>query len=234
MIMKINYDRKHILINMKVEDFVLLRCHKNYNIFVTKILKKKLSQQYVDSFKMLEKIENLIYCMKIWQHWLIHSVVSITQHESMSNLITDSFSWSRSIESKSIHMKNDTKKIKFFEIKRLIDKKSTTRREIKCLVRWKDWESQYDEWKNVFKLQNVKKFIDEYDHNMNSFITLFNQISQDKIKIISKRQISLMINTQSEKFDITIFKSINILFFEFIMNNLFLTKVIMTKSTQNQ
>jgi hypothetical protein len=215
MMMKMNYDRKHISMNIKIEDFALLRFHKDYNIFVTKILERKLSQQYVDSFKMLEKIENLVYRMNVSQDWRIHSVVSIAQLESMPNSITDSFSRSRSIESKSIEMKSDTNRVKFFEIERLIDRRITTRREIEYLVRWKDWKSQYDEWRNVLELQNVKKLIDEYNHNMNSFITLSDRIFR-------------------EKFDTTIFKSVNISFFEFIINNSLLTKVIMTNSNQNR
>ena len=51
-------------------DFAI-RLHKNYNIFVTTILKKKFSQQYVDFFQIIQRIENLVYKLKIFDNWRI-------------------------------------------------------------------------------------------------------------------------------------------------------------------
>jgi hypothetical protein len=186
MIMKINYDHKHTSLNMNVEDFALLRLHKDYNISTTKILKKKLSQQYVDSFKVLEKIENLVYRLNFFQNWRIHSVISIAQLKSISDSIIDSFNRSDSIESESVEMKEDTKKVKFFEIERLIDRRMTTRRDVKYLVRWKDYESQYDEWRNLSELQNALNLINDYEKFMNNIISLFDRLSRINFVAIMK------------------------------------------------
>lgn len=50
MIVKIHYDNKHHSLFLKVDDYALLRLHRDYNISFTKRIDLKLSQQYVDSF----------------------------------------------------------------------------------------------------------------------------------------------------------------------------------------
>ncbi len=132
--MKNFYDKRHQFLDIKFDDHVLLRLHKEYDIPTTKILEKKLFDQYAELFKILERIKNLTYRLNLSQHWKIHSVISITQIESISNSSFDSFHWSRSKKSESVHMKKDTDKIKFFEINKLINKRFMTRR-IEYLVR---------------------------------------------------------------------------------------------------
>jgi hypothetical protein len=53
---------------MKSEDYALLRLHKEYNIPATKTLDKKLFDQYIESFKILEKVENLAYRLDLLHH----------------------------------------------------------------------------------------------------------------------------------------------------------------------
>ena len=65
---KYYYDRKHQFLFMKTDDYVLIRLHHDYNISTIEVLDKKLSQQYVDSFKILEKIDNLTYRLKFSNH----------------------------------------------------------------------------------------------------------------------------------------------------------------------
>jgi hypothetical protein len=75
--MKLQYDRKHQYLNMRIDDYALLRFHKEYDIFATKILEKKLSQQYAELFKILKKMRNFAYRLKISNHWRIHSIISV-------------------------------------------------------------------------------------------------------------------------------------------------------------
>jgi hypothetical protein len=176
--MKSQYDRKHQYLNMRIDDYALLRLHKEYNISATKILEKKLSQQYADLFRILKKVRNLAYRLKISNHWRIHSVIFVTQLESMSNPIKDSYSRSRPKESGPVKMKEDTVKIKFYEIDRLIDRRITARRETEYLVRWKGWESQYDEWRNISELQGCLELVNEYEKFMNNLIILSDRLSR--------------------------------------------------------
>lgn len=50
MSVKYHYDRRHHSMFLKVEDFALLRLHREYNISSTKYVDLKLSQQYVSLF----------------------------------------------------------------------------------------------------------------------------------------------------------------------------------------
>jgi hypothetical protein len=68
MIMKQNYDRKHHSIHLKIDDYALLRLHKDYFIFSFNILSKKLSQQYANFFRIIEKIDNLVYRLNFSNH----------------------------------------------------------------------------------------------------------------------------------------------------------------------
>ena len=64
MINKYYYDRKHQFLFMKIDDYALIRLHHEYNILTIDVLNKKLNQQYVDSFKIFEKIDNFAYRLK--------------------------------------------------------------------------------------------------------------------------------------------------------------------------
>jgi hypothetical protein len=162
--MKLHYDRKHQSLNMKIEDYALFRFHKDYFISLIKILRTKLSQQYVKFFRILKNSDMLTYRLNLFHHWRIYSVIFVTQLKFCSNSVTNSYKRSRSNESKSVHIKDDIDQIKSFEIKRLINKRHSAIKESKYLVRWKDWDSQYDEWRNISELHNVMKLINEYEN----------------------------------------------------------------------
>jgi hypothetical protein len=197
MIMKQNYDRKHHFIHLKVDDYALLRLHKDYFIFSFNILSKKLSQQYADFFRIIEKIDNLVYRLNFSNHWRIHFVVFIAQLKSASNSIKNSYNRFRSEHSEFIHVKEDTSTIKSFEIKALINRRTTTRRKMKYLVRWKDYELEHDEWRNLDELQNALKLIQKYEKFMKSRIILSDQINRTSSKFIINISISLMNNSST-------------------------------------
>ena len=96
MINKYYYDRKHQFLFMKIDDYALIKLHHDYNISTTEVLDKKLSQQYIDFFKILEKIDNLTYRLKLPNHWRIHLVLFIVQLKSVFSSMNDFFNRSRS------------------------------------------------------------------------------------------------------------------------------------------
>ena len=150
------YDREHNSHQFEVNDWVLLKLHKNYKISSTKILDKKLSQQYVNFFKIIEKIDNLIYRLKISKHWRIHSVISIAQLKLFESSFTIN-------QSSSVFMKEDSDVIKSFEVEKIISKRIIKKRDVKYFVRWLEYESEKNVWKNFSKLQNIMNFVDEYE-----------------------------------------------------------------------
>ena len=156
------YDKQHKNCQLQVDDWALLRLHKRYDISFIAILSKKLSQQYVDSFQVTKKIDNLTYRLNISQHWRIHFVISIAHFESSSSSSTNQLS-------SSVFMKEDSDKVKFFEVERLIVRKHT-KREVKYLVKWLRYDPEKDMWKNISELENAMNLIREFE-NANSMIT---------------------------------------------------------------
>lgn len=138
---KYYYDNKHQSLIMKVDDQALIRLHREYDIFSISIFEKKLRQQYVDSFKILEKIDRLVYRLNLSSHWRIHSILFVTQLKSTS-LENDLFDRQRSTLLDSIFVRDNIDKIKSYELNRVIDKRSIARRNTKYLVRWKEYESK--------------------------------------------------------------------------------------------
>ena len=54
---KYYYNKKHLSMFLKIDNYVLLRLYREYNIFFIKYLDSKLSQQFVDLFRIIKKID---------------------------------------------------------------------------------------------------------------------------------------------------------------------------------
>jgi hypothetical protein len=167
---KAHYDRKHSSLFLKIDEWALLRLHHEYFISSLKNMIKKISTQYIDSFKIIQRVEWLIYRLDISSNWKIHLVFSIAQLESASDLAKNFYSRSRSTHSSSV---TDTQNE--YEIKRLLNKRTVKRDHeyfTKYLVCWKRYESEFDRWYNIKNLVNAKKLIADYEKKLklsNSF-----------------------------------------------------------------
>lgn len=58
---KHHYDRQYTSLFFKENDWVLIKLHKEYNILSTINVTQKLTQQYVESFKMIQRIDRFAY-----------------------------------------------------------------------------------------------------------------------------------------------------------------------------
>ena len=85
--MKNKYDNQHISLFFKIEDLVKLYLHKNYNILNIKL--RKLSAQFIDSFKIIKKINCLTYKLKLFNTIKIHNVIFITYLKFVHCLFDD-------------------------------------------------------------------------------------------------------------------------------------------------
>jgi hypothetical protein len=167
MINKIHYDRRHSFLFLKVDEWALLQLHHEYFISRSKDMTKKMFAQYVEFFKIIQRIERLIYRLNISSDWKIHSVFFVTQLKSASDSIKDSFNRSRSTHSSSM---TDTQNE--YEIERILNKRTVKRDQdyfTKYLVRWQDYEFEYDRWYNVKNLQNAKNLINDYEKKLERF-----------------------------------------------------------------
>jgi hypothetical protein len=151
-----------------MNQWILLILHHEYFIFEFKNMTKKIFAQYIESFKIIQRIERLIYRLNVSFDWKIHSVFFVVQLKSVFDLAKNSFNRSRSTHSSSMtNTQNE------YEIERILNKRIVKRDHnffIEYLIRWLDYESKWNRWYNVKNLSNVKKLIANYEKNLfNSF-----------------------------------------------------------------
>lgn len=72
---KLRYDKMHKNMKLKIEDYAFLRLYAKY--IISRLINKKLSQQRVDFFKILEKIDYLAYRLELSSIMRIHPIISI-------------------------------------------------------------------------------------------------------------------------------------------------------------
>ena len=151
-----------------------------------------MSQQYDDFFKILEKIDNLTYRLKFSNHWRIHSVLFVAQLKFVFSSTNFFFNRSRSNQSNFVFVEKNTNQIKLWKIDKFINKRQIKRRDDECFVKWKNWNSQYNEWRNLLKFDDVQNFVQNYENALRFTIFLSNcmhkffMISSIKIIISSK------------------------------------------------
>ena len=161
MLIKMYYDKNYKIIQFKKINWVFLKLHKEYNIFSTTIFDSKLLQQYTKSFLILERIEILVYRLNISQNWRVHSIFSIAQLKFFDAFATNSFKRTL-FSSNSVVVENDTKTIKSFEIKKIVTIKIANR-EKQFLIRWLNYDSEHDQWRNLSEMNNVINFVNEFE-----------------------------------------------------------------------
>ena len=163
------YDQKHQSLTLNIEDWALLRLHKDYQILSSITLNFKLSQQYVSLFEILEKIENLAYRLKISEHWRIWFVVSIAQLESFSALNDDSFNRTKaSLSFVIMKEKFSENTVRSYEIEKMLAKRINRRKSAEYLIRWFDYDLEKDAWRNLSKLQNAMNLVRNFDAQVSS------------------------------------------------------------------
>ena len=176
---KIYYDFKHMFFIFKIDDQIYLRLHHDYQLFDK--FNKKIFQQRCDSFSIKRRIDWLTYEWKLSFIWRVHFVVFVVQFEFVSK--NENFCHRfRHIYSKTMKMNDDTFQFRFYEIKKLIKKRVRKYNIIEItqyLIRWFDYDFEYDEWRNLFVLHNcmnlMKKF--ETNHSKKNIICRVREIS---------------------------------------------------------
>ena len=163
---KHHYDRRHTPLFLNENDWALIKLHNEYNIPSTLEITKKLTQQYVESFKILQRIDRLAYKLDIPDDWKIHSMFSVAQLEPSPSPQKDPFNRPRPTNPPPVFVEGDTEKSKSYEIDRLLNKRVIKRgrdQSIEYLIRWKDYGSEWDRWYNIKNLEDVDDLIKEYE-----------------------------------------------------------------------
>ena len=162
---KLIHDKRYKLLFMKKRNKTYLKLHKKYKLL--KVINSKFSNQRCESFLIKRRVNRLTYELKLSSKWKIHSIISMTQLESVEKK-NDSYDKKRSHYFDSIKIENDTDFEKTYEIKKIVDKKIKTYEKISIiqyLIRWLDYESKYDEWKSFAALIDCMNLIHDYEKN---------------------------------------------------------------------
>ena len=100
----------------------MLRLHKGYNIAAIAGITRKLTQQYIGPFRIVEKIGRLAYRLDVPPNWRIHPVFSMAQLESAPPPAKDNFARLFPFNPPSVFIEGNTNKLKRFEIEKLLNK----------------------------------------------------------------------------------------------------------------
>ena len=123
---KLKYDAKHIDLKLIINDYIYLYLYNDY--IISNFTNRKFNQQRMNSFKILKKIDTLIYRLKLSLIIKIYSIIFITQLKLFSTFNVDSYRRSRSNQKNSslIQIKNNNESknsIKFYEVESLLNKR---------------------------------------------------------------------------------------------------------------
>ena len=120
-IIKTYYNESHKPINIFKKNLTYLRLHYEYKI--SKFINHKLHNQRVDLFKIFEKVEKLIYRLKLSFVIIIYSIVFIAQLE-FKYVISNSYKKRVNIDLSFIIKKNgNDSNMKIYEIEIFFKKK---------------------------------------------------------------------------------------------------------------
>lgn len=121
---KRHYDKRHTSLFFGKKEKTLIRLHKEYIISSIFEIIKKLTQQFVDSFKILAKIERLIYKLDISDHWKIHFVFSIAQLELTLSSSSNFYNHSRFVHFEFVYIEKNIDILKSYQLERLLNKRT--------------------------------------------------------------------------------------------------------------
>lgn len=102
----------------------MLRLHKGYFIPSSAGITKKLTQQYVGPFRVLEKVGQLAYKLDVPPDWKIYPVFLVAQLKPAPPPANDPFHCPRSHMSLTMFVDGDTDTAKSFEVNRLLNKQT--------------------------------------------------------------------------------------------------------------
>ena len=164
---KYHYDRKHTAMFLAVGDWALLRLHRGYSI--PSAPSRKLHQQFVGPFKVLEKVGRLAYRLDIPQHWKVHNVFSIAMLEPAPPPGSDPYERPIPDQPKAVNVDNEE-----FEVERLLDKRVIQKGRgysTQYLVRWQGYGPEFDQWYRIQDLQGCNELVQEYKSRIAKAVT---------------------------------------------------------------
>lgn len=130
---------------------------------------KKLIQQYVSPFQILEKAGRLAYKLDFSGNWKIHPVFSVAQLKSSSPLALDLFSKPFFSLPPPVFVEGNIDTLKSFEIEKFLNKRLVKQgkgQNIKYLVWWKGYDPKWDQWYNIKEFDDIADLVDNYEASL--------------------------------------------------------------------
>ena len=182
--MKIRYDSRHKTFDLKSDQKIFIKFHKNYN--QSDLINRKFNKQKIKSMIITKKIKRLTYKFDIFFTWKIHSVIFVIQ---LKSVFSENDFYEKKIlkpESMKIEDGNDPN---VYEIEKIIAKKMiyidrNRRRQShsEYRVKWLGWKNQHNRWMKKKELNDCKKLLKNFEnrnqkinqkHEYNDFENLF-------------------------------------------------------------
>lgn len=116
------YDRCHQPLFMKVGTWAMFWLYKRYSISSALGVIKKLTQQYINLFPILEIIGCLAYKLDISANWKIHPVFLVAQLKLTFFQISDPFNQPRLTNRPMVFVNGDKGNFILFKIEQFLNK----------------------------------------------------------------------------------------------------------------
>lgn len=143
----------------------MLWSHRRYFILSTLGIMKKLTQQYIRYFLILEIISRLAYKFDISTDRKIHSVFLVAQLELVPSFTNVLFKQLYPTKTPTIFINGDIDIFQTFEIKCPLNRQIVRHKKgqlIKDLVCWTDYGPEWDHWYNINNLNNTINLVNDY------------------------------------------------------------------------
>lgn len=143
----------------------MLKLHKRYSIPSSAAVTKKLTQQYVGPFCVLEKVDRLAYKLDVFLDQRVHPVFSVAQLEPVPSPTNDPFNCSRPHMPPAVFVDGDTDISKSFEVECLLNKRTLKKgkgRTVEYLVYQIGYSLEWNRWYNIQDLDNAADLVCNY------------------------------------------------------------------------
>ena len=158
------YNIRHT--SLILESMMYLQLFHGY--IIPELINKKLLNQHVGPFHIIEWIGQLAYWLKLLPIMCIHPVMSIAQLEPAPE--NNLYNWQSNMNSLFINIENKDNTIKsapFYKIKCLLDKCITcwgcSQSFVQYLVKWKRYNHNHNVWYGMEDLAEARGLVENYE-----------------------------------------------------------------------
>jgi hypothetical protein len=151
---------------LKEGDFAYLRLHKGY--VIPGLNNRKLSNQRVGPFRVLQKVGSLAYRLSLPPNMRIHPVVSVAHLEPSPG--PDPYERVRNAEPPPVETSNvEEDDLPIYEIERLLKRRPVIKKgkptTYQYLVKWKGYGMEHNQWYPLEELHDAMDLVKSYDEH---------------------------------------------------------------------